>query len=260
MVTGDERGKQEAELLKEKVGEDEIAARTGLTPSCLYSLPKLMWLSQNTEIIRNTRRIFFYEDYLGYLLTGVRKVSFSSAARSMALNIRAGKWDDELLGYAGLDPNYFSEPVPSGTIIGTVLPEMARKLGLSADTFVVAGGHDQAMAGLGSGMTDEHLAEDSIGTCECTAILLTEKVNRQSLRNMEMPEMVYPVRNRFFTILELTPCGALTNWASDIFWKNIRKECAARQQDFFGKMDACMIFDNPPRFIDPSKKSYALVS
>ena len=94
------------------------------------------------------------------MLTGVKKVSFSSAARSMAFDIRNNCWSEELLAFAGLTPERLSQPVPSGTILGAVLPDVASELGLTPDTLVAAGGHDQSCCALGSGMIDGTVGED----------------------------------------------------------------------------------------------------
>lgn len=48
----------------------------------------ICWLNRNTNAIKDAAAILYYEDFVGYILTGQRKVSYSSAARSMAFDIR----------------------------------------------------------------------------------------------------------------------------------------------------------------------------
>ena len=238
MVTGDNRGGEETEEIIQNPGSEYVFSVTGLTPSQLYSLPKLVWIRKHTDVIPKVKKIFFYEDYIGYLLTGERMVSCSSAARSMALNIHEKKWDETLLGLAGLTPAHFSQPVSSGTIIGHVLPEMAEKCHLPAGIPVVVGAHDQACAALGGGMTDYSTAEDGIGTCECLALILPQEPYDQSILNrLDMPIMVYPVNDSFFTTLEVTTCGALMNWTRDILLRGVRQDCEASGRNFFQYMD-----------------------
>ena len=83
MLTGDCRGIPETEELVARVGRQRMMEITGLPPNELYSLPKFIWLNRNTDVVRRARNIFFFEDYVGWLLTGKRSVSYSSACRSM---------------------------------------------------------------------------------------------------------------------------------------------------------------------------------
>ena len=92
LITGDPRGAEEIAELGRRKGRKEIFEITGLPPNESYSLPKLMWMDRNTNAIRDAEAILFYEDLAGYLLTGARKVSYSSAARSLAFDIRKKEW------------------------------------------------------------------------------------------------------------------------------------------------------------------------
>lgn len=237
MVTGDNRGQEGVDQLCQSLGADYIFNITGLMPSQLYSLPKMIWMKENTHVIQKVHKIFFYEDYIGYLLTGERKVSYSSAARSMALDIHNLRWSEQLLSFADLTLEHMSEPVPSGTIIGYVKKELASKFHLSENVPVVAGGHDQACAAIGSGFIDASTGEDGIGTCECLALMLPSEYDTQTLKALDMPCMIYPLGNSFFTTLEITTCGVLMNWARDTLFKGARQICEAQKKDFFQYMD-----------------------
>ena len=88
MLTGDCRGIPETQEIIDRIGAQKIFEITGLPPNELYGLPKYMWLNRNSDAVKNAKAILFYEDYVGYMLTGERKVSYSSAARSMACSWR----------------------------------------------------------------------------------------------------------------------------------------------------------------------------
>lgn len=148
------------------MGDQKIFEITGLPPNELYGLPKYMWLNRNTDAVKRAEAILFYEDFVGYMLTGQRKVSYSSAARSMAFDIRKMEWSKELLKLAGIRAEQMSEPVKPCTVIGAILPETAKELHLSPDMMLVAGGHDQSCAALGSGLNRIEAGECGMGTCE----------------------------------------------------------------------------------------------
>lgn len=238
MVTGDNRGGEENEEVMQFPGSEYVFSVTGLAPSSLYSLPKLIWMKKHTDVMKKVRKIFFYEDYLGYLLTGERKVSCSSAARSQAFNIHKKEWDETLLGLADLKGTLFSQPVDSGDVIGYVKEDIAAACHVPAGIPVIAGAHDQVCAALGGGMVASSTAEDGIGTCECLALILPDTPYDQSvLSRLDMPLMIYPLRDSFFTTLEVTTCGALMNWIRDVLLRGVRQDCEKNGVDFFRYMD-----------------------
>ena len=85
----------------------------------------------------------------------------------MAFDIHDLCWSQEILAAAGVDPLLFSHPVPSGTDTGTILPELARELGLNEALHVVICGHDQMAAAIGSNAIRPGQATNGTGTVEC---------------------------------------------------------------------------------------------
>lgn len=237
MLTGDKRGIAQCRILEEQITKEEVMQITGLPLSEMYSLPKFLWMHQHTDLFQKTERIFFFEDFVGYMLTGARMISYSSAARSMAFDIHRQAWSDKLLSLAGLTPSLFSHPVPSGTILGRVLPEVAKELSLSPNTLVAAGGHDQGCAGLGSGMITPHQGEDGQGTCEVMQFLLPKATTSTYMIENGIPCAPYVLPGIYLAQIEITTCGILMNWARDVLFGEIHASCARNQTDFFSYMD-----------------------
>lgn len=239
-VTGDDRGGEQLRRLVDTVGEEKLLHITGLPPSELYGLPKYMWLNENTTAIKNAAAILFYEDLVGYLLTGQRMVSHSSAARSMALNIQSKQWDETLLGFAGIRKQQMSTPVPSGTVIGTILPHMAQALALNPAMVVVTGGHDQSCAALGSGMLQPHTAECGMGTCEFMFIMLPQKPANTHARMMidnDLTCVPYVLGGTYLTSLEVTTCGILNNWMRDTLLRGVDLDCQAAGGNYYNYLE-----------------------
>lgn len=237
MLTGDKRGISECEFLKTKISHKEVHQITGLPLSELYALPKWIWLSQQTDVFKHTKYIFFYEDFVGWMLTGCRKVSYSSAARSMAFDIHNNCWSEKLLSFASLTPELLSTPVPSGTILGTVLPHVAEELSLSSDTLVVAGGHDQSCCALGSGMIDESIGEDGQGTCEVMEFMLSAPLSNDYMIQNGIACAPHVISGKFLAQIELPNCGVLMNWARDILFSDFNHQCLQNNLAFFQEMD-----------------------
>jgi len=77
------------------------------------------------------------------MLGGIKYVDYSLATRTMAFDINKLKWDNKILCISGIDAGLFPAPVQSGTAVGKITQEMADALGLSHDTILVMGAHDQ---------------------------------------------------------------------------------------------------------------------
>ena len=232
MLTGDCRGIPETGELIERLGPLRIMEITGLPPNELYSLPKLVYMNRETDVIRRAKYIFFFEDYVGWLLTGARAVSYSSACRSMAFDIRKKAWSEELLSLAGIRPEQLSLPVEAGTVIGPILPEVAQKLGLNPAMKLVAGGHDQSCAALGSGLYDARGCETSMGTCEFMLMMLPGLTVNPAMIESDFPCIPYVLPDKYLTSMEVTTCGILKNWGRDTLFS-----AEAGAPDFYRRLD-----------------------
>ncbi len=237
MVTGDKRGIEECRELKTKYSAEEILKITGLPPSEMYGLPKYIWLSHHTDAIKNAEKIFFYEDFIGYLLTGKRYVSYSSASRSMAFDINKKQWSSSLLGEADIRQEQMSQPVSAGYVIGKIKPEMADELGLSSEMKVMAGGHDQSCAALGSGLDSPEIGECGMGTCEFMFLMLPKIDDISYMIENDFTCIPYELGGEYLTSLEVTTCGILKNWCKNTILSGIARECEDKQIDFFACMD-----------------------
>ncbi|NMD37607.1 MAG: hypothetical protein GYA87_02870 [Christensenellaceae bacterium] len=233
-LTGDFRGIEESEYLINNIGQERIMNITGLPPNELYSLPKLIWFKNNTDVLKRSKKIFFFEDYIAYLLTKKRIVSYSSACRSMAFDIVKKEWSDYLLSLAGINHEFFSQPVESGTLIGNILPDIAESLNLSPDMKIYAGGHDQMCAALGSGLIDEDTCETSMGTCEFMLFLLPALTTTKYMIENDFTCIPYVLPNKYLSSLEVTTCGILKNWGKQtLSYTNIDNN----DNNFFDKIE-----------------------
>jgi xylulokinase len=237
MLTGDYRGIEETKWLVREIGQEKIMGITGLPPNELYTLPKFIWLKNNTEFLDRSKMIFFFEDYVGYLLTGHRTESYSSACRSMAFNIHKKTWERDLLALADIRPEQLSRPIEAGTVIGTILPDMAAKLNLNPEMKLVAGGHDQSCAALGSGMYDMKCCETSMGTCEFMLVMLPNAQMNPYMAENNFACIPYILPNTYLSSLEVTTCGILKNWGKETLFSGPAREYEKRGGNFLADLD-----------------------
>ncbi len=237
MLTGDCRGITETQRIIKEKGAEYIFSITGLPPNELYSLPKWIWIRENTDVFSKTEKMLFFEDLVGYLLTGERKVSYFSAARSLAFDIHKKQWCEDLLDMAGVNKEQLSEPVAPFTVIGTILPEMAKELCLPEDMKVVVGGHDQSCAAYGSGLSGMATGECGMGTCEFMFIMLPKPMTTSYMMENDFTCIPYILPDTYLTSLEITTCGILKNWARDTIFKDVLEKCEREGTNFFTVME-----------------------
>lgn len=119
------------------------------------------------EVARAARWYLEPVDYLAMRFTGVPAASpMSMFAAWLTDNRDLGRigYDDVLVRRAGVDRGKLPPLVPSGTIVGTVRPEVAADLGITPAARVVTGAPDLHVAAVGSGCIGEYQAHVSIGT------------------------------------------------------------------------------------------------
>lgn len=168
MLYTDPRGHQECEQLCRRMGEERLTRIAGVRPHSMYSLPKILWIKQNLpEVFSKIRRIMLMEDYIVYRLSGVAQIDYSLASRTMAFDIRKKEWSREIFDEAEIDVSLMSLPVPTGSVAGKILRDLAKRLHVSEDTVIVNGAHDQIATAVGAGALQVGEAVDGTGTVEC---------------------------------------------------------------------------------------------
>ena len=150
----DQRTAAAVDEIEAKVPRQDLIARTGNRAVTGFQLPKLLWLRQaEPETFARTRHVLLPKDYLGYLLTGQMHTEPSDASGVGALNLQSKAWDAEVLGALDLPAGLFPEVTESWAVSGHLLPEMAAQTALPAGLPVVAGGGDNAAAGIALGLS-----------------------------------------------------------------------------------------------------------
>ncbi len=145
----------------------ELIARTGNRAVSGFQLPKLLWLRSNEpQNFARLRRVLLPKDYLGFLLTGNFCTEPSDASGIGALNLASKSWDEAVLGALKLDAALFPDVVDSWAVVGQLLPQMAAQTGLPTGLNIVAGGGDNAAAGVALGLSSQRpeLGSVSLGT------------------------------------------------------------------------------------------------
>ncbi len=157
---------------------EAIRLRSGWMPSPGLGLSTISWLQATGAVECN--RWASVDDYLMERLTGSWLTNPSNAAGMQFMDVSSLEWSAELCEIAGIDSSTLSMIRGSGERGGMLHPSSARSTGLPDSLPVVVGGHDQACAALGLGVTAPGSALLSMGTA-WVLTMITDRAETSSL-------------------------------------------------------------------------------
>ena len=215
----DTRTTRENQWLDEHFGAEKLFQRTGMPLHTVNTLPKLLWLKKNEPaVFHSADQFLLYEDFILRRLTGQAVISRCLASRTQMYDIAADAWAEDLLNECEIDPGCLAQLAPTKiTPVGRVSKTHLDEWGLTQNVQVMAGGHDQACAALGSGVTSEGLAMVSTGTAEVVEVALRKAVLNKALYegNISIYRHVVP---ELFLAMTLNQSGGLVlRWFRDMF-------------------------------------------
>jgi len=140
---------------------------SGLNLDPYHVAPKIRWVADNQpEIFERAHRFLLPGSYVAYRLTGELAVDYSNASSTLLMDVRTKDWSPELCRLFEIPIERLAPIHPATAVLGSLLPEMARTLGLKADTRVILGCGDEHAACLGAGVVKPGLVCDITGTAE----------------------------------------------------------------------------------------------
>ncbi len=147
------------------IPREEIFARSGIAFWPFNTLYQLRALAlADSPLLREGRTLLFTPDLLHYWLSGTKASERSIASTSQCLAVGEDRWLGELLDPLGIPTHLFAEVVPSGTILGPVLPEVAEETGLPGLRVIAPAAHDTASAVAATPLLSPQAAYLSSGT------------------------------------------------------------------------------------------------
>ncbi|HTN37397.1 MAG TPA: FGGY-family carbohydrate kinase [Arachidicoccus sp.] len=148
-------------------------------------LSKMIWYMETFPEMRPKIAHWIHAtDYINGKLSGVWNITDETNALKSGYDPAAGLWPDYLFSTLALQPDWLPEVVPSGTVIGSLLPEVAVQIGLptepSSSIAVAAGMTDGCAAQVASGAVRPGDWNATIGTT-----LVIKGVTRQQIVDPE---------------------------------------------------------------------------
>ena len=234
ITTFDSRTTGICEEILQDISPLEVMQITGMPPSNIHTLAKLVWIQRNQpEIYKEVWKFFGFEDFVNFKLGVQPAVDYSLAARTMCFDIIKKCWSEKMLGLADVDVSLLPDTVPSGTIIGEIGKKVAGELNLPSGVVVVAGGHDQPCGALGAGIIRGGELMDATGTVECIAPAFNEPVINQQMIAGNFACYPHVVDGLYVTLGFVSSGGVVLRWFRDTLAQAEVAKAAAEERDVY---------------------------
>jgi xylulokinase len=156
---------QAAEIEREAGGKSGLIKLVGNVAMTSFTLTKLLWVRQyEPAVYKRIKHMLLPKDYVRLCLTGEYGGDVSDMSGTLILDQRKRDWSDEIIRLFKLDRSILPRVYESHEVAGTVTPGVARQLGLTPGTPVVAGAGDQPGGAVGNGIVAQGLVSATMGT------------------------------------------------------------------------------------------------
>lgn len=213
----DTRGGEALSAWLDAVGRQAFAQATGLAPSVVWSLAKILWWRE--QGLPRGARFATVQDWLLRRL-GARDwvLDHANASLTGLMNIHSLDWDERLLQTAGLRAAQLPALAPSGTPVGQLDSAVAAATGLAAGTPLILGGGDQQCAALGAGALEPGATSLTMGTAGAVSTALARATIDPQSRLVCLAHVI-PGR---WTLEGLQDAyGAALRWGSDLLGQDL---------------------------------------
>ncbi|MGN1031208.1 MAG: xylulokinase [Butyricicoccaceae bacterium] len=165
ILWNDGRTVEETEYLNTVIGRETLSARTANIAFAGFTAPKILWMKQHEpELFARIAKIMLPKDYINYMLSGTFCTDVSDASGMLLFDVEHKCWSPEMLAVCGLRLEQMAQIFESSQPVGTLRPEMARKLNLPKTVVIAAGAGDNAAAAVGTGTVGDGACNISLGT------------------------------------------------------------------------------------------------
>ena len=165
ILWNDGRTTEETDYLNNVIGKEKLSEYTANIAFAGFTAPKILWVkNKEPENFAKIAKIMLPKDYIAYKLTGVHCTDVSDASGMLLFDVKNRKWSEKMCDICGISTSQLAKCYESYEAVGTVLPEVAEELGISAHVKVAAGAGDNAAAAVGTGTVGDNMCNISLGT------------------------------------------------------------------------------------------------
>jgi rhamnulokinase len=159
------------------VPRDELYGVTGIALMEINTLFQLFSMAQSGDpLLGQASRLLMMADLFAHFLSGAEVSEDTLASTSQALDARTRDWARPVLERLGIPTGFLPQVVPTGTVVGHLVPDLASAKGLSGTKVVLPGSHDTASAVVGTPLASPSTAFISSGTWSLAGLEVREPV------------------------------------------------------------------------------------
>ena len=153
MTWEDYRAIGELDGVRKRISGERVCLLSGSPLSAGFTAGLARWLTlHEPESMCRSRWLLQPKDWIRFMLTGEAATEPSDASGTLLFDVMGANWSSELMAAFEVEPRLLPPVIPSSSVAGTILPRVARDLGLPGGLPVVAGGGDSPTAALGAGI------------------------------------------------------------------------------------------------------------
>ncbi|TLS38438.1 FGGY-family carbohydrate kinase [Pseudalkalibacillus caeni] len=208
----DKRTLAECEEIRETIDEEAIYNKTGLRIDPYFSLPKILWLKKQGNLINETAYLLTVHDFIIHYLTGEFKTDWTQASRTMLFNINSFQWDRDLMNQFNISSSMMPDAYPPGTVAGNLKEQVAKQLGLRDGIPVVMAGGDQQCAAVGLGVTRIGTAKVTTGTGSFVVAPVGQSIRDKGKRVLCSPSSI---KGQWVMEAGIFTTGSIYRWLKD---------------------------------------------
>ncbi|MEZ3486907.1 MAG: xylulokinase [Lachnospiraceae bacterium] len=165
ILWNDGRTGEETDYLNREIGKDRLSEYTANIAFAGFTAPKILWMKKHEpENFQKICKIMLPKDYLAYRLSGSFCTDVSDASGMLLMDVKNRCWSEEMMEICGIKEEQLPKLYESYEVVGTLKPEIAEELGLTAEVKVIAGAGDNAAAAVGTGTVGDGMCNISLGT------------------------------------------------------------------------------------------------
>ena len=125
----------------------DIFEHTGIQFMQINALYQLLSMRlKGDPALTRTKHLVFIADLVAYYLCGRIFAEYTLAGTSQMMNMRTGRWSEEIFQGLDLPMGIMPEVVQPGTVVGRLTDEVAGEIGCEPIPIIAAGSHDTASA------------------------------------------------------------------------------------------------------------------
>ena len=235
-IWSDIRAQKEVEEFFKKVDPDHWYLTTGNGfPAACYTIFKVMWYKNHEpEMWKNVDKILGTKDYINYKLTGKVMTDYSYASGSGIYDLKGWKYDEKFIAASGIQVDVWPNIVPSTQVLGEILPEVAKLLGLSHDVQVVCGGVDNSCMALGAKNIRDGRVYTSLGSSAWIAVSSERPVLDKQYRPYVFAHVI---PNMFTSAVSIFSAGTSFTWVKDNLCSELVEEAEKDKKDVYMLMN-----------------------